>query len=354
MARSSIFAFALACLLAAFSFSQEKKSEATPPLLTFADLQKGAVDEAPFRIEGFVIEAYKCPPCPRGAMCKPCLGDHIVVTERLNEKDEPALIKRLRIFTDKPEQFELKKKYSFTVKVRGKPSPGRPIDAVELISFEPQPKESALATQSRDVIEAYRVCQSFERLIAKNLDFAEAYDATFVVDKARRRAIAIADGEFGDLDFAKIDDEALIKAYKLRMQIFYLMLPLASPRDAQEPVFFPPVIRAILERKAPTDTREFAAYVLQLERDAKRIRGHLDRLATDDPKVAERIDKFKSEALTARIEPPSDHQVEPSLGYIAAGVLGKNEAHYEINNYLVASEQGKMRIIGLRFFNRMF
>ena len=190
--------------------------------------------------------------------------------------------------------------------------------------------------------------------MSKNLDFAEAYEATFVGDKARRRAIAIADGEFGDLDFAKIDDDALIKAYKLRMQLFYLTLPLAGPSDAEESVYFPLEIREILKREAPKDTQHFTAYVSQLEHDVTRFRSHLDKLAASDPAVAERVSKFKSEALAATTEPPTDHKIAPSLGYFAAGVLDKNEVYYEVNNYLVANEKGKMRIVGLRFFNRMF
>src|SRR5882672_11069439 len=136
------------------------------------------------------------------------------------------------------------------------------------------------------------------------------------------------------------------------MQIFYLMLPLAGPGDNEEPVFFPPQIKAILKRQAPTNTAEFAGYISQLEHDVTRLRAHLDQLAASDPKVAERIRQYKSETLAAKIEPPSDHRVEPSLGNIAAGVAARNESHYEISSYLVVKEWGQMRIVGLRFFNR--
>jgi hypothetical protein len=71
-------------------------------------------------------------------MCKPCLGDHVVMTDNIGEKD-PALIRRLRIFTEKPEQFESKKKYQFTVKVRGKLQKGQPIRDVDLVSFTGMP-----------------------------------------------------------------------------------------------------------------------------------------------------------------------------------------------------------------------
>ena len=128
--------FALVCLSLVLSLAQDKNPERTPPLLTFSDLNRSDLDEAPFRIEGSVTQIYKCPPCPAGAQCKPCLGNHIVITDNLDEKN-PALIKRLRIFNDKPEQFEEQKKYSFVVKLRGKSKARRAVEEVELISSSP-------------------------------------------------------------------------------------------------------------------------------------------------------------------------------------------------------------------------
>src|SRR3979411_559512 len=95
--------FTVVCLLPALSFTQDKTATEIPTL-TFSDLKKNDSVEGQFKIVGFVIQTYKCPPCPPGAMCKPCLGDHIVVTESIDKKD-PTLIQRLRIFTDKPDQF---------------------------------------------------------------------------------------------------------------------------------------------------------------------------------------------------------------------------------------------------------
>ena len=128
--------FAVVCLMPALSFSQDKTPTPELPRLTFSDLKKNDSIEGEFKMVGFVIQTYKCPPCPPQMQCKPCLGDHIVITDNIDEKD-PALIQRLRIFTDKPEQFELKKKYTFTVKVRGKVQKGRAIEDVDLISFKP-------------------------------------------------------------------------------------------------------------------------------------------------------------------------------------------------------------------------
>lgn len=115
---------------------QTQQPSVSPPLLTFDALEKNDSIERPFSIVGFVIEVHKCPPCPERMQCKPCLGDYIVVTDNLAEKD-PTLIKRLKIFTDKPGQFELKKRYQFTVKVRGRSGQGKL--NVELLSFTAMP-----------------------------------------------------------------------------------------------------------------------------------------------------------------------------------------------------------------------
>ena len=71
-----------------------------------------------------MLDIYKCPPCPPGAMCKPCIPDDIVITDNIDQK-EPSNINRLRIYDDKPDQFELNKKYTFTVKVKAKCQPAR-------------------------------------------------------------------------------------------------------------------------------------------------------------------------------------------------------------------------------------
>ncbi|HXI61755.1 MAG TPA: hypothetical protein VNF70_03560 [Pyrinomonadaceae bacterium] len=105
------------------------------PLLTFDDLKAGKPVRGPFRIAAYVLDIYKCPPCPPPNQCKPCIPDNIVVTDELDAKDL-SQIKRLRIYTGKTDQFEAKKKYMFTVKIKGNAPSGRPIESVELIGFE--------------------------------------------------------------------------------------------------------------------------------------------------------------------------------------------------------------------------
>ncbi len=209
--------------------------------------------------------------------------------------------------------------------------------------------------QSPEVVEAYRVCKQFERLLSESQDFERAYEATFSKNVARRRAIAIADGEFGSLDFTGIDDETLISAYKKRMQIFYLLLPLASPdNEKEETLFFPQDINQILDRKPPHMAQEFRSYAAQLKRDVLHFHEHLEHLSARYPAVAERIRKFKVDARAVQIELPGEYMVKPQHGSARGGILSKEEAYYEIGGYTVIREDGQMRIVGIKFFNKLF
>jgi len=208
--------------------------------------------------------------------------------------------------------------------------------------------------QPTEVVEAYRVCEQFQRVLSQNLDFNSAFEATFTTNKARQRAIAIKDGEFGELELANIDDQTLINAYKSRMQLLYLMFPLASPGDNEEAIFFPPHIKAMFTRKGPGTAAEFAAFASQIDKDTKEFRSHLDNLAAKYPSVAERIRKFKSDLITGDFQPPKSRVVEP-LKYDEGGtVLSKNESYYQIEGFTVVREGGEMKIAGIKFFTRMF
>ena len=209
-------------------------------------------------------------------------------------------------------------------------------------------------TQPAEVMEAYRVCQEFQRLMAENLDFDRAFEATFTKDPKRRREIAISEGEFGSADLTGVADATVISAFKSRMQLFYLMLPLVSPDSKREENrFFPPAIKRVVDRKPPNNAREFPAYAAQLQRDTAYFRAHLERLAHKYPAVAERIRKFKDEQLSRKLEPPAE-PVKPLTAYSRGHVLGLEEPYYQVNEYAVIREAGQMKIVGIRFFTRLF
>ena len=208
--------------------------------------------------------------------------------------------------------------------------------------------------QPRKVIAAYRVCQRFQKLLAEDLNFDRAFEATFTKNPMRRREIAITEGEFGgELDLTGVSDATLLDAFKSRMQIVYLMLPLASPdSNEEEALFFPPPIKAIFNRKPPEASADFASYAIQLKRDAADLRAHLDSLAANYPNVSERVRQFKSD-LSKPTELPSQ-VVQPLTSYSKGQVLGPKEKYYQIGDYAVIREGTQMKIIGIRFFSRLF
>src|SRR5215216_1592502 len=114
-------------------------------------------------------------------------------------------------------------------------------------SFFAQPAAQRVR-QPREVVEAYRVCERFQELMAEDLDFDRAFEATFTKNAKRRREVAITEGEFGNIDFSSVDDASLIDAFKARMQIFYLMLAMVSSENKSElELLFPP--KAFSEQK---------------------------------------------------------------------------------------------------------
>jgi hypothetical protein len=215
------------------------------------------------------------------------------------------------------------------------------------------PAAAQRVRQPREVIDAYRLCQRFQTLLAEDLDFATAFEGTFTKNASRRREIAISEGEFGDVDLKKVNDATLLNAFKARMQIVYLMLPLASPdSNEEEALFFPPPIDAILERKPPPTAEEFPAFAQQLQSDATALRAHLNQLAARDARVAQRVRKFKQDLLQMPKLPAG--RVEPLTSYSKGHVLEPREKYYQIGDYAVIREGAQMKIIGIRFFSRLF
>jgi geranylgeranyl reductase family protein len=204
--------------------------------------------------------------------------------------------------------------------------------------------------QPREVIAAYRVCNEFQRLLAPDLDFSRAFEATFTKDPKRRREIAIADGEFGEADVSKIDDATLIEAYKNRMQMLVLLLPLIGVEDEQTA---PPEINAIFDRGNPRTTEEFLLFTTQLKQDLATLRAHLKELAERNPAFAENLRKYKAD-LAKPLEIPTNYVVKPITYYSKGRVLRNNEPYYQIADYAVIREGGEMKLIGLQFFRLRF
>ena len=204
--------------------------------------------------------------------------------------------------------------------------------------------------QPRDVIAAYRVCNEFQRLLAEDLDFGRAFEATFTKDPKRRREIAIAEGEFGTADLAKLDDATLVDAYKNRTQLLILLLPLL---DTEKEPSLPPAINEIFDRGNPRTTDEFLLFTAQLKQDVATLRAHLKQRAETDPAFAESLRTFKAD-LAKPLKVPTNYVVKPTTYYSKGRVLRDNEPYYRIADYSVIREGGEMKLIGIQFFRLPF
>lgn len=104
----------------------QKESRDNYPWITIRDIFACRSDT--FRIQAKVIDRYHCPPCPKGAACKPCIGDHITVADTDNSSTQTE-----RIFTKNPDDFTKEAVYVFTLRLRNKVHPD---SGTDLVGFE--------------------------------------------------------------------------------------------------------------------------------------------------------------------------------------------------------------------------
>lgn len=213
---------------------------------------------------------------------------------------------------------------------------------------------SKLMKQPRKVLEAYQVVTEFRRLFAEDLNFERAFEATFTKDAARRRAIAIAESEIGGVAVEAAEDATLLSIYKSQTQLFFLLLPLANPKDtAEAALLLPPEIRTIFDRKRPSAPEQLPSYAAQLNRDVEQLRAHINQLAAQHAAFADRIREIKEQLLLKKLETPTE-VVKPLTSYSRGKVLRPDEQYYQIDDYAVIREGGEMKIVGIRLFYRMF
>ena len=213
-------------------------------------------------------------------------------------------------------------------------------------------KQSRPAKQPPEVLEAYQVCQEFQRVLAENLDFDRAFEATFVKDPARQREVAIAEGEHGEGDLSQVDTAILVDIYKSQAQGLILMLPLMFAYGEPEAEVFPPSIQAMFEEKPPNDPAKLQTYSAQIKRDVTELRAHVEKLAARNPGVAKNLEAYKKHLLTP-LEMPN-RIVESMTAYSKGRVLRLDEKYYQIDDCAVIREDGKMKLIGYIFLKMHF
>jgi hypothetical protein len=214
-------------------------------------------------------------------------------------------------------------------------------------------KQRRPVKQPPEVVEAYRVCNEFQQTLAESFDFERAFEATFTKDPARRREVAIAEGEHGDGDLLEVDTDTVLGIYKNQAQLLILLIPLLfAGGDDVKAELFPPPFEAMMDRKPPNDPQQLQAYAVQLKREIPAFRAHVEMVAEKNSSVAKNIQEYKAHLLKP-VEPPN-RVIKPMTGYSKGHVLRRDEKYYQIDDCSVIREGGQMRLIGYIFLKMRF
>jgi hypothetical protein len=134
----SLIVFLSVLFAAQTSFAQTKKLKSIRQTLKISQIKEQKPQEGIFITQGFIAKIYVCPPCPKGLLCKPCMGNNIVISEDKKNLETFDLTSReLIIFVkDAAKKMVKGKQYSFTVKLTARKSTSEPLNDVELISYK--------------------------------------------------------------------------------------------------------------------------------------------------------------------------------------------------------------------------
>jgi hypothetical protein len=107
-------------------------------ILKISEIKKLKPATGVFTTQGFVVHTYVCPPCPPNTLCKPCMGNHLVISEENRLWKDYSLMdnQNLIIFTKDSKQFMKGEKYDFKIQITDRKSTGEPLNDVQLISYK--------------------------------------------------------------------------------------------------------------------------------------------------------------------------------------------------------------------------
>ncbi len=124
-----------------YSVTKKKTNHSisTSDFYSIHELKQKNISEGSYNTEGYVVKIYTCPQCPTNAMCKPCMRNNIVISEDNLTLEAYSLTENdLIIFTSNsnPKQFELGKRYTFSINITKYKSTSEPINDIELVGYD--------------------------------------------------------------------------------------------------------------------------------------------------------------------------------------------------------------------------
>jgi hypothetical protein len=86
--------------------------------------------------EGYVVKKYICPPCSNNDQCKPCMANHIIISEKIDSSGDFQLSEtEMILFSPTTDHYKIGTKYQFTIKILERKSTSEPINDVEIVEY---------------------------------------------------------------------------------------------------------------------------------------------------------------------------------------------------------------------------
>lgn len=107
-------------------------------LYTIEEVNQQKLSFGTYHVEGYVIKNYKCPPCPEGAMCKPCMPHHMIISQdnKVYDYDVALTNKELMVFTSQDQILKENEYYRFLIQILDVKTSDHNINNVKLIYYE--------------------------------------------------------------------------------------------------------------------------------------------------------------------------------------------------------------------------
>ena len=101
------------------------------------DLNKNNFSSGTYTTEGYVVKIYQCPVCREKELCKPCMGNNIIISEKNKLLNSYKVgFSELIIFSDDVSQFKLGEKYRFLFQMLDAKTTSQITNNVKLVYFE--------------------------------------------------------------------------------------------------------------------------------------------------------------------------------------------------------------------------
>lgn len=117
---------------------QNKSAKNQPKLLAINEINKKKLTDKLVRSEGYVVKLYRCPPCPPGKWCKPCMKNNAVVSmeNKLLENYTDLTANEIILFGDATQKLEMGKKYQFKIRITSRKTTAQTLNDIELLSYK--------------------------------------------------------------------------------------------------------------------------------------------------------------------------------------------------------------------------